>query len=44
MLDRIKANTGSAPIKKLGHTSQDRYGRNPEKRQTNRSVKEESPK
>lgn len=44
MLDRIKANTGNAPIKRLGHTSQDRYGRNPDKRVTSRNVKEETPK
>lgn len=43
-LDRIKAKTGNAPIRKLGHTSVDRFGRNPDKRAQNRTPREESAK
>lgn len=39
--ENITAKTGKAPIKKLGHTSTDKYGRNPRKTAPNRTVREE---
>jgi hypothetical protein len=37
MPDQITAKTGNAPIKKLGHTSTNRFGLNPHVKDSNRT-------
>lgn len=45
MPGKITAKTGSAPVKKLGHTSGNQYGQNPYAKNTKRQApKDESAK
>jgi hypothetical protein len=40
-MDKITAKTGSAEIKKLGHTSGNQYGQNPMAKNTKRQAPQE---